>query len=69
VHLAVGPGREATHQAGICLLASGLYQLTLQHVHCRASGSQQQGQQHAVNTLARVEPCYVLVAAGDEVLQ
>lgn len=70
--LSVPPGGSADHQAGICLLSPGLYQLTLQRVHCRpAQGAQQQQQQQRpgqpgrTNTLVLVEPAYVLVTADE----
>ncbi|GAB4823676.1 hypothetical protein N2152v2_010722 [Parachlorella kessleri] len=67
VQLAVSPGGIAAHQAGVCLLAPGLYQLSLQQVLCRPAAGQQQ--QPALNTLVQVQPCYVLVTAGGEETQ
>ena len=67
MQLSVGPGESTSHQAGICLLSPGLYQIALQHVQCRPAqpqDSQQQPGQQQCNAIALVEPCYVLALAS-----
>lgn len=75
--LRVAPGQSASQRLGLCLLAPGLYRLTLQHWQCRPVGpaaaalqqaqEQRAGRKHAppaplLNTMAAVEPCFVLAS-------